>query len=289
MTWALALGLCTNAMAQAQLLTGESLFDLHSMRETSVAALTSAIRQADVAVLGEIHDNPRHHAVRGQLLRMLGSPARNVVAEHLTAPAEVDTHQALLPGLQAAGFDPVGWQWPLHEAVFAVVKDLGWPLRGGNISKVDSQQTFKTKGLATALALQDLLSHAALNEQGKNALQHEIDVGHCGALPAEMLEGMMAVQRARDASMAHMALRHLPAVVLAGNGHAWKHLGVPQIIQANQPKVKVISVLFLEHETFANEKDRADWLQQWTGQADYIWSGPALQRPDPCLKFRTPQ
>mgnify|MGYP000732842657 CR=1 FL=1 len=75
-------------------------------------------------------------------------------------------------------------------------------------------------------------------------------------------------------------------VVLAGNGHAWKHLGVPQIIRANRPDVHVVSVLLLEHEPFANDVEQQTWLKSWVGKADYVWAGPAIQRPDPCLRFK---
>ena len=274
-------------MAQPILQENETLVDLHHLRTISVEELRNALYTADVVVLGEIHDNPRHHAARAELLRLMKNTSPAVVAEHLTAPHLLDTQQELLTGLQMAGFDAQGWQWPMHQALFATITELGLPLWGGNLSKEDSKSIFRSGGESTAPTLKNLLQHAALNPSAQQELQHEIDEGHCGALPAHMFEGMMAVQRARDASMAHMALQHRPVVVLAGNGHAWKHLGIPQIIRGNRPDLSVVSVLFLEHVPFVNEAERLAWLEQWTDKADYIWSGPPISRADPCMTFKS--
>ena len=284
-TLILGLGWTTGSHAQSSAAIGETVYDLHTLQPVSVQVLLEVMNRADLTVLGEIHDNPRHHVVRGEWLRTL-RPQTSVVAEHMTAPLQVSASKDLLKGLSAAGFDPQGWQWPLHQPLFASIQERRLPLWGGNIRKEDSPGIFKSKGESAPPVLVALLAKAPLSEQGRQDLQREIDDGHCGALPSHMFEGMMAVQRTRDASMAHAALQHLPAVVLAGNGHAWKHLGVPQIIRANRPDVHVVSVLLLEHEPFANDAEQQTWLKSWVGKADYVWAGPAIQRPDPCLRFK---
>lgn len=279
----------SGVMAQVRMGPGETLYDMQQMKSISVPELLHAIKQADVTVLGEIHDNPLHHARRAELLRMLPEPRRTIVAEHMTSPLQMRPQPDLLQGLKAAGFDDKGWNWPVHQPLFATINELGLPLWGGNISKADSKNIFKTKGESVSPDLSALLAKAALSEEGRQDLHREIDEGHCGAMPASMFDGMLAVQRARDASMAHAALQHLPAVVLAGNGHAWKHLGVPQIIFANRPALKVVSVLFLEHAPFASGSEALAWLHRWSGKADYIWLGPEISRPDPCLSFKPPK
>ena len=285
LTLNICLWFCSIGMSQTILQDNEALVDLRHLQPVSVEAFLQVLSTADVSVWGEIHDNPRHHAVRAEWLRLLANPPRAVVAEHLTAPRLFDTQQELLKGLQMAGFDAQGWQWPMHQVLFASTTSLGLPLWGGNLSKEDSKSIFKTKGDATPSALKNLLSHAVLNPSEQQELIHELDQGHCGALPADMFEGMMAAQRARDASMADMAMQHMPSVVLAGNGHAWKHLGIAQIIRGNRPDLKVVSVLMLEHEPFENEAQRLAWLNRWADKADYIWSGPPISRADPCKAF----
>ena len=42
---------------------------------------------------------------------------------------------------------------------------------------------------------------------------------------------MFKVQRLRDASMAYIASKVAPAIVIAGNGHVRRDYGVPQILK----------------------------------------------------------
>jgi uncharacterized iron-regulated protein len=100
-----------------------------------------------------------------------------------------------------------------------------------------------------------------------------------------MFDAMVAVQRARDATMSEQILQHLPAVLIAGNGHAWKHLGVPQIIRHNRPELRLVSVLFLEHAPFATTSEQSAWAQGFQGIADFVWVTPAQPRTDPCLSL----
>lgn len=274
------------ATAAPQTAADEALFRLNDNTAVETQTLQSDMQTADVVLLGEIHDNPRHHELRAQLLREPELNQRSVVAEHLDAGQIVGAGANLLTRLEQAGFDTKGWQWPLHQPLFAAVLDQGMALYGGNLPREQTRDVFKSRGNSLAAGLQTLLLHAPLSEDSLKALRREIDEGHCGALPAMMFEGMMAVQRARDAAMAAQLMQQLPAVLLSGNGHAWKHLGVPHILQANRPGLRHISVLFLEHALFTDASAQAEWLQSWQGKADYVWLTPPTSRPDPCLSLQ---
>jgi len=260
--------------------------DVRRAEIATLEQLQSEMTLSDVVLLGEIHDNPRHHELRAQLLREPALKQRNIVAEHLDAGQVVGTGDMLLSRLEQAGFDATGWQWPLHQPLFAAALDQGMTVYGGNLPRDQTRVVFKSRGSSLGVGLQALLLHAPLSDDSLAALRREIDEGHCGALPAMMFEGMMAVQRARDASMANELMQHLPAVLLSGNGHAWKHLGVPHILAANRPGMRSLSVLFLEHGPFADAAAQAEWLQSWQGKADYVWVTPPVSRPDPCLSLQ---
>ncbi len=274
------------AAAAPQAAADEALFRLSDSAAVNTQTLLSDMQSADAVLLGEIHDNPRHHELRAQLLREPALKQRNIVAEHLDAGQVVGTGDMLLSRLEQAGFDATGWQWPLHQPLFAAALDQGMTVYGGNLPRDQTRVVFKSRGSSLGVGLQALLLHAPLSDDSLAALRREIDEGHCGALPAMMFEGMMAVQRARDASMANELMQHLPAVLLSGNGHAWKHLGVPHILAANRPGMRSLSVLFLEHGPFADAAAQAEWLQSWQGKADYVWVTPPVSRPDPCLSLQ---
>ena len=274
------------AAAAPQAAADEALFRLRDSATVNTQTLLSDMQSADAVLLGEIHDNPRHHALRAQLLREPALKQRNVVVEYLDAGQLVGAGDKLLTRLEQAGFDANGWQWPLHQPLFAAALDQGMSVYGGNLPRDQSRAVFKSRGNNLGAALQALLLHAPLSDDSLAALRREIDEGHCGALPAMMFEGMMAVQRARDAAMADQLMQHLPSVLLSGNGHAWKHLGVPHILAANRPTLRSVSLLLLEHTAFADATAQAEWLQEWQGKADYIWLTPPVSRPDPCLALQ---
>ena len=274
------------AAAAPQAAADEALFRLSDSAAVNTQTLLSDMQSADAVLLGEIHDNPRHHELRAQLLREPALKQRNIIAEHLDAGQVVGAGDMLLSRLEQAGFDATGWQWPLHQPLFAAALDQGMTVYGGNLPRDQTRVVFKSRGSSLGVGLQALLLLAPLSDDSLAALRREIDEGHCGALPAMMFEGMMAVQRARDASMANELMQHLPAVLLSGNGHAWKHLGVPHILAANRPGMRSLSVLFLEHGPFADAAAQAEWLQSWQGKADYVWVTPPVSRPDPCLSLQ---
>ena len=276
------------APVQASVLQSDGQwYQIPSLREVTSVVLIEALNQADVVLLGELHDNPRHHSLRGELLESLAHRPITLVAEHLPHGQSFKSRIGVLADLQAAGFDDKAWQWPLHQPLFETVSRLKLPMVGGNLSNQAVKSVYASKGDATPAVFKALLTQSPLSTGQQQALRDEIDQGHCGALPASQLDNMIAVQRARDAAMAQVALQHLPAVVLAGNGHVWKHLGVPQILQANRPDLKTVSVLFMEQAPDQTPAQRQAWLQRLAPQADWVWVGPVMaQRSDPCLAFK---
>ena len=92
-------------------------------------------------------------------------------------------------------------------------------------------------------------------------------------------------ERGRDAAMAEVALAHLPSVVLAGNGHAWKHLGVPFVVNQVSPHSQTLSVLFMEWDDGRPLQEKQAFLADLASQADYVWLTPAQSRENPCMKL----
>jgi uncharacterized iron-regulated protein len=278
--------LLNNSSAQELIGERESLFAMPDGSTVSVPALISVLARSDIAVLGEIHDNPRHHQLRAQLLRQLPAASKTVVAEHLNWRERFEPQAELLTGLQAAGFDSQGWGWPLHQPLFESVKAMKMPLIGGNLPGESIKEVFKTQGQSLPDPVRSLLLKAPFEPQQRQALHEEIDQGHCGAMPKTMLEGMAAVQRGRDAAMAEVALAHLPSIVVAGNGHAWKHLGVPFIVYKAAPQLRSVSVLFMEWDESRPSAEKQAFLAELTLQADYVWLTPPHERKDDCESFR---
>lgn len=260
--------------------SSERILDLRSGRTIPRAELVTAMRTSDAVLLGERHDNPHHHAARGAVIEALGAPAV-VVAEHLPRGARVRFGADLEASLQAAGFDPKAWRWPLHESLFAAVAHAGVPLVGGNLPRETARRIAREGEPAWPAELAALLERAPLDAGAQAALDADLLAGHCGHLDAKRLPGMRAAQRARDASM-FAALREAaaaPALLLAGNGHVRLDYGVGQLFAALRPRARLLSVGFLE----AGEP-----LEPSRGLYTHAWIAPGAERDDPCAGFAMP-
>lgn len=258
---------------------GERIVEVASGRQISRAELLNALRASDYVLLGEQHDNALHHQRRAELLRALGAGVP-VVAEHLTRGQTVRSGAALLPRLQAAGFDEKGWRWPLHEPLFAAALAPGHLLLGGNLPREQVREIARRGEAALPADLRTLLAGAVLNETAGKALDAALVEGHCGMLAGERLAAMRWAQRARDAAM-WLSLKQpaqapgRPAVLLAGNGHVRLDYGVGQLAAADQPRAKLLSLAFVEQHSAPSQ-----------AAYTHVWVTAAPVRQDPCVGLR---
>ncbi len=111
-------------------------------------------------------------------------------------------------------------------------------------------------------------------------------MGHCGVVEEGLLSFMYKVQRYRDASMAYIASKVAPAIVIAGNGHVRRDYGVPQILKKMNPDSTVISIAFLEIDKLSETTDNLIKKLFKDADTDYIWLTEAVSRVDPCEKLR---
>lgn len=260
----------------------------------SAANVVARLRGADVALLGELHDNPWHHKRRAALLEALDSPVP-VVVEQLPRgsepawPATADDG-ALLQALEHAGFDARGWRWPLHRPLFRRLAARHHAVRGGNLDRDAVRRVVRDGVTALPPNLRTAVVGVPLAPAALRALEQALQDGHCGQLGARSLPGMVAAQRGRDASMASELLAALapwrtrggrgPVVLLAGNGHVRRDHGVPQLLAAQRPDLRLLAIGFAERP--ASTAPPAD------APFDIVWSTPPAVRDDPCAGFAMP-
>lgn len=257
-------------------------------------ATTSPIAQATDAptfvLMGELHDNPEHHRVRGEQLRRMirETPGTVVVFEQIgraqddavaearrVAPADMDAT------LAAGQFDRKNWRWPLHQPLFDAVLAGGAELRGGNLEREQVRRIVREGDAAWPADLLALRQRTRWEPAQQAALVQDIQEGHCNAMPAAMLPGMVQAQRARDAAMAQAMLdaraRGATRVVLiAGNGHVRRDVAVPVYLQAAGVAASDIrAIAYLEPASTPG-----------AGEYDAVERAPAPERGDPCAAFK---
>lgn len=222
-------------------------------------ALTAAIDAADILVLGEVHDNPRHHRIQAlameRAFRADGArPA--VILEMLPRRMQddVDAYSGMSDGFGPA-MDWSGRGWPdpaIYAPVFRAAFDAGAAIRAGDLDR-DGIRALYAEGpdaLPPAIrAVYDLMS--PLDETVAAEMTDIQFDGHCGLMPRERMAGMVTIQRARDAALAEAVLEAFregfrPVVLITGNGHARTDHGAGRLLSLALPDASILSLGILE-------------------------------------------
>ncbi|SDD12837.1 Uncharacterized iron-regulated protein [Cupriavidus sp. YR651] len=211
-------------------------------------------------LLGEVHDNAAAQQQRLQALtRAVEAGWRPAIAmEQFDRERQGDIDRARVARprdadyliAQAAG-GKSAWEWPLYRPVVALALQYDLPLLAANLSRADAAkivrgglgEVFPTAQQA-ALGLDKPLPVDLVAAQTA-----VLDAGHCGHFPKAMLPGMLNAQAARDAVMAETLRPYAGrgAVLIAGNGHVRRDLGVPRWIGGDARGV--VSVGYLEPDS----------------------------------------
>jgi uncharacterized iron-regulated protein len=207
--------------------------------------LFGAVASATFIGIGEQHDNADHHTIQSRLVQRVLSGGRKpaVVFEMLERDEETVVQRALEahprdPDAVSTAVDWAhsGWPpWNIYRPVFSVAVASDLPLLAGGIDR-KAAMTLAAGGPAAAPLelVRDYRLDAAPPEAALESLRVEMRDAHCGLLPDSMLDGMVFVQRVRDASLANGVARagaNRGAVLIAGNGHVRRDRGVPDLVR----------------------------------------------------------
>ncbi len=252
-------------------------------------ALARQLAREPVVLLGEHHDNAAQHAVRVEALRrLLAGGARPAIAfeqfDRDRQPAldrargeAADSMRARADAIIGAA-GGLGWNWDFYRPYVELALEYDLPIVAANLSRADAMRValdnfgalFDTRQRA-ALGLDDL-PPALVREQ-----ERAVDEGHCHRMAAEALPGLARAQIARDATLAQSIERYLPrgVVLLTGNGHARRDIGVARFLPPEQ-RARTITIGLLE---------TGDSLADDSGAFDVVFITPAQPRPDPCASI----
>ncbi|MCY4336638.1 MAG: ChaN family lipoprotein [Litoreibacter sp.] len=203
---------------------------------------------ADIYLLGEIHDDARHHRRQGAIAKFLRPKA--LVFEMLPATLELDLSTVDTADLTALDM-ATGWTefgWPgleMYQQIFQAspnARVYGMALPRDEVRRAVGEGAAAVFGdEAEAYGLNEALP--VDEQQAREQLQ---DDGHCNALPPEILPGFVEAQRLRDAAFARRTLEAFnavggPVVVITGNGHV-RDWGMPAFFARVAPDLKVVAL-----------------------------------------------
>lgn len=231
---------------------------------------------ADAILMGEQHDAPDHQRLHRMVVETLATQ-HTLAALALEMASQGASTEKLQPDATeeqvraALLWDLEAWPWTAYAPAVMVAVRAGVPVLGANLPAARLREAMANAGLDS------LLPGPALKAQQQN-----IRLGHCELLPESQISPMTRVQIARDLSMAQtVALAARPGktvVLLAGNGHADRTLGVPQHLP---PEFIVKTVLLRADNGSDATRNMAAFDQTWPARpapvVDYCASFTAQQ------------
>jgi len=272
------------------------IWDVQAGRFVGRDRLADAIVDADYLLLGETHDNPRHHQGQAWAIAQLGAGGRPAAVAfemisrqqgQFIAGRRYDSAESLI-----AGLDHVQTRWQyrrLYTPVFAATIDAGYAVLPANFDRDDILRFARNGEDALPAEIRMLLERTPLPAGQVAASRKEIEQSHCGMISEQMTAAMMRVQRAKDAEMTRALLGAQTAgtrVLVAGSGHVRTDRGVPLYLRDQVADGAVLAVAWLEVQPGLG--DVASYAGHWgDGRLpfDFVWFTPRVDRPDPCKRF----
>lgn len=267
-------------------LAGVLLAGCGMIKKDSAGGRITGLQEAanpQVLLLGEVHDNPQGHKLRFDELKK-----RVDAGWHPVIAMEQFDHedQALLDEAQKGCVDAgcvirvmnkKGWDWQQYYPVIQLALDKHLPIVAVNLSRANASKVVRD-GVASSFDAKTVAEYRLdepISADWRKAQENEIRTGHCNMLPDMMIPGMVNAQLARDIWMAKLIRDQQPrdVVLIAGNGHVRKDIGVPRWLDTVGGKLTVKAIGYVEGGGMK-------------AQFDAVRPIPAQKRADPCAKFK---
>jgi uncharacterized iron-regulated protein len=251
--------------------------------------LAVELARRPVVLLGEVHDNVVQHRIRAEALRrLLEGGARPAIAFEQfdrERQADIDRARREAPPTGSSLADHViararapkdTWDWASYRPFVELALRYDLPIVAANLSRTAAARVARegpgavfTEAERAELALDRFDDILAMHE-------HVVQVGHCDMLPKSALPGLVRAQIARDAVLAKSLRPYLArgVVLLTGNGHARRDIGVPRHLAA-EDRMRAWSIGLLEE----GSEERSPLF-------DAALVSPAQDRPDPCAALK---
>ncbi|MBE9399389.1 ChaN family lipoprotein [Pontibacterium sp. N1Y112] len=271
------------------------VYDLRTQEAVEPQSLLAALKNHDVILIGEKHDNPDHHRLEQIILGTLinASDKPSVILEMLdesqsnatTIIQASDSDDELKKTLN---WNEKGWPWEYYGPIVRQILSEDATLLVGNISRSKVRSIYKdgTEALITDSRFKTVLE---MSNTIRSSLLDEIYEQHCEMMPRERLSPMVNIQLARDAYMAAAidGVKSSQTILIAGGYHVRKDTAVPLHLRLRKSNKHPLVIMLQEVDpTLQNNQDT---LREMQRQADYVWFTPRFTDRDYCKDLKTSQ
>jgi uncharacterized iron-regulated protein len=253
----------------------------------SIEQLAELLATRRNVLLGEVHDNAEQHALRLRALqRRLEAGERPALAfEQLDRERQTDIDrirkQQPRDAAAIAALGGPAWNWKFYTPFLQLALDYGLPIVAANLSRADAMRVSSDGWNALFDAAErERLGVERLPANLVESHERAVALGHCGLLPPAVVAALARAQIARDIVIARAIEPYLSSgvVLLSGNGHVRRDIGVPIWIAPEQRRA-LLSIGLLE-------RDGDTAPQALNDEYDAIVLTAAAERPDPCEPLR---
>ncbi|EAH8344793.1 iron transporter [Campylobacter coli] len=226
------------------------ILDTHTQKKISFEDMILELLKADVILLGEKHDEVKHkisqvmifNALEGNLssqnisfdvaLEMLASTEQNHLDKALKNKKNIKTNELA----NALNWDK-SWKWKDYEQFVNAVFYSKAKILGANLSRLEITSIYN--------GAQPLKGYVSTTDEVKKQIFDIISLSHKlnPQENKELLDKLVEIQQFKDRRMADVLVHHANKVLLlAGNYHTSKRVGIPLHIQDFKSSKKIVVV-----------------------------------------------
>lgn len=291
----------------------DKIWSVSAQQFISEDALNTRILENNIILLGETHDNVRHHQLQAQVIAYLTtnnhSPAVAYEMLNQNQQGTIDKFQKKYYSsaeniskkvdifAQEINWEKSGWpEWDYYRPVFYNTIAHKLPIIAANLDIKQIRKVIKQGSTVLDKNYQDLLIKYQYDAVLKKQLEQEILSSHCDMLPEKMLAPMLLGQQVRDLAMTQAVMASFTGttdndkvVLIAGSGHTRSDYGIPYYLHRETPELKTISLSYMEVSD--GEFKPESYVKAWSDTAqqlpfDYVWFTEKADREDQCEKMK---
>jgi len=205
---------------------------------------------AQILFLGEVHDNPAHHALQAEIVAEVQPTA--IVFEMLDGAAAETVMSERRAGRGDDLADTLNWAargWPDFYLYYQIIEAAPEAaILGAEIPSRQARIAFDEGAAAVFGQDAPLFGLWEALPEAEQATREEMQfANHCDAIPRDLLPGFVEAQRLRDARLAFVAMGAFeayggPVVVITGNGHARRDWGAPALLERARPDLQLYAL-----------------------------------------------